>query len=409
MRNCRLKYLFFVKQPKHLAQILESLNTFMKKWTTFACMAGLYIHIPFCRSRCIYCGFYSTTMLDMRQRYADALCQEMRMRGGSAIGTIYLGGGTPSLLTGPMLHQLFNTIEDVYEVNDTAEITMECNPDDVSVDFAEMLRTLPINRVSMGLQSFEDKRLQFLRRRHTSSQGRQAVEILRQAGIGNISIDLMFGFPGETLEDWEYDIEQALRLEVEHISAYSLMYEEGTPLNEMLERHQVSAADDDTYIIMYEKLVEKMKEAGYEHYEISNFARPGYQSRHNSSYWDETPYLGIGAAAHSYDLKSRSSNVSDLKQYIHSIEHGIMPTQREILSMTDQYNDMITTRLRTSRGISLDAVRTSYGEDMVAYLLENAAAHLANNWLKVENGHLRLTLSGIMMSDTVMSDLIKTD
>ena len=345
----------------------------------------------------------------MRQRYVDALCKEMRMRGSAPISTIYLGGGTPSLLTAPMMRQLFDTIEEVYEVSDTAEITIECNPDDVSMELAEMLRTLPVNRVSMGIQSFDDRRLRFLHRRHTAKQGRQAVETLRQAGFSNISIDLMFGFPEQTPEQWRNDIEQALQLEVEHISAYSLMYEEGTPLNDMLEHHQVMAMEDDLYIIMYEMLVEKMKEAGYWHYEISNFARIGYQSRHNSSYWDGTPYWGIGAAAHSYDIKSRSSNVPDLMKYISSINNGILPSQREILSETDRYNDMITTRMRTSQGISLDTVRTSFGENMVGYLLENAAAHLANGWLILENGHLHLTLRGIMMSDTVMSDLIKTD
>ena len=372
-------------------------------------MAGLYIHIPFCRSRCIYCGFYSTTMLEMRQSYTDALCKEMRMRGGATIGTIYIGGGTPSLLSESMIHQLFDTIEEVYEVSEAAEITMECNPDDVSKNFAEMLRTLPVNRVSMGIQSFDDRRLRFLHRRHTAEQGRQAVERLRQAGIGNISIDLMFGFPEETLEQWRNDIAQALRLQVEHISAYSLMFEEDTPLKEMLDRHQVSATDDETYIIMYNALVAQMREAGYEHYEISNFARPGYRSRHNSSYWDGTPYIGIGAAAHSYDTTSRTSNVPDLTQYISSINDGVLPSQREVLSATDRYNDMVTTRMRTSQGILIEDVRSMFGEDMVRYVLDNAATHLASKWLVLENGHLHLTHEGIMMSDTVMSDLIKIE
>ena len=372
-------------------------------------MAGLYIHIPFCRSRCIYCGFYSTTMLGLRQDYVDALCREMRLRGHAVLDTIYIGGGTPSLLTRQMLHQVFDTIGDVYDVRHGAEITMECNPDDVDAPFAEMLNSLPVNRVSMGIQSFDEERLKFLHRRHTAQQGRHAVGLLRKAGICNISIDLMFGFPNETLEQWRYDIEQALLLEVEHISAYSLMVEENTPLCRMVESQMVKEADDETYIIMYNQLVSLLREAGYQHYEISNFALPGYHSRHNSSYWNDIPYLGIGAAAHSYDMSSRSSNVADVKQYIHHINNGVLPSQREYLSTTDRYNDMITTRLRTCHGISLENAESMFGKPMIEYLLDNAQPYLDSGWLVLEDGHLHLTLKGVMMSDTVMGDLIKID
>ena len=394
MTKQKLRYLFWISLALH-----------------YLCsyMAGLYIHIPFCRSRCIYCGFYSTTMLELREEYVDALCKEMRMRGHAVLDTIYLGGGTPSLLTRQMLGQLFDTIETVYDVRPGAEITMECNPDDVDAHFAEMLNSLPVNRVSMGIQSFDEERLKFLHRRHTAQQGRHAVDLLREAGINNISIDLMFGFPNETLEQWRYDINQALLLKVEHISAYSLMVEENTPLYRMVESKMVKKADDDTYIIMYNQLVCMLKESGYQHYEISNFALPGYHSRHNSSYWNDIPYIGIGAAAHSYDVTSRSSNVADVKQYIHSIKSGVLPSERESLSMTDRYNDMITTRLRTCHGICLGNAASMFGEPMIEYLLQNAQPYLDSGWLVLEDGHLHLTHKGIMMSDTVMGDLIKID
>lgn len=372
-------------------------------------MAGLYIHIPFCRSRCIYCGFYSITLLDMRQQYVDALCEEMRLRGRSDISTIYIGGGTPSLLTPEMLRQLFDTIDRVYDVSPSAEVTMECNPDDVTDKSASLLRQFPINRVSMGIQSFDDRRLRFLHRRHTALQGHQAVDSLRQAGIDNISIDLMFGFPGQTVGDWDKDIAEALCLHVEHISAYSLMYESGTPLAEMLARHEVEETDDDLYIIMYQHLADRLREAGYLHYEISNFALPGRQSRHNSSYWDGSPYIGIGAAAHSYDCHTRSWNVADIRQYVSDIADGLRPCEEEQLTATDHYNDLIATAMRTSSGISTDNLRARFGEATARYFMENARPYIDKGWLAADNGHVHLTLEGIAMSDTIMSDLIKIE
>ena len=294
-------------------------------------MAGIYIHIPFCKSRCIYCGFYSTTGLELRQRYVDALCQEMEthpfpLPEGMGIDTIYLGGGTPSQLTMDQLRQIFIYINKVYSLPSIqggagggSEVTIECNPDDVTDEFAEGLTILPVNRVSMGVQTFSDERLRFLHRRHTAAQAVEAVARLRKAGIRNISIDLMYGFPSETLDDWQHDIEAAISLHVEHLSAYCLMIEEGTPLYRM----QTDPINEELERQMYYTLIDRLEAAGYEHYEISNFAHPGYRSRHNSSYWKGTPYIGLGAAAHSYDGKScRRWNVSDIHQYIEGIEKG---------------------------------------------------------------------------------------
>ena len=381
-------------------------------------MAGIYIHIPFCRSRCIYCGFYSTTSLELRQRYVDALCREMEIRSqrsevrGENIETIYLGGGTPSQLTFDQLRQLFIYINKVYPLpskpggaEDRPEITIEVNPDDVTVEFAAVLQQLPVNRVSMGIQTFDDQRLHFLRRRHTARQAIEAVSILRAAGIRNISIDLMYGFPGETLADWEADIDAALALNVEHLSAYCLMIEEGTPLHRMLKQH---TGDEETERQMYEVLIDRLTTAGYEHYEISNFARPGFRSRHNSSYWNGTPYIGLGAAAHSYDIRSRSWNVADIRQYIEGMERGEHIFEEELLDDDTRYNDIVTVALRTREGINLNALSEKYRN----YCIKNARRYLDDGLLELTSplspvtSHLRLTRRGLFVSDMVMSNLM---
>lgn len=372
-------------------------------------MAGIYIHIPFCKSRCIYCGFYSTTLLDLRKKYINAVCREMELRKNyirEPFSTIYLGGGTPSLLDEAELTKLFLYINNVYDVDRNAEITMECNPDDITPKFTNMLSRLPINRVSMGAQTFADSRLRLLHRRHNSDEVKHAVKLLREAGIKNISIDLMFGFPDESLSQWKEDISAALALNVEHISAYSLMYEEDTPLWKMLDTGKVKEIDEELSLTMFKELVCQLTDAGYEHYEISNFARPGYRSRHNSSYWHQVPYIGLGAAAHSFDLNSRQWNVADLKLYIEEINNGIIPMEREELDNDTTFNDIITTALRTSDGIDLNAMETRLGKRYRNTLISAAGKHLEQGLLEIRHDRLRLTSEGIFISDMVMSDLM---
>lgn len=372
-------------------------------------MAGIYIHIPFCKSRCIYCGFYSTTLLDLRKKYINAVCHEMELRKNyirEPFSTIYLGGGTPSLLDEAELTKLFLYINNVYDVDRNAEITMECNPDDITPEFTNMLSHLPINRVSMGAQTFADSRLRLLHRRHNSDEVKHAVKLLREAGIKNISIDLMFGFPDESLSQWKEDISAALALNVEHISAYSLMYEEDTPLWKMLDTGKVKEIDEELSLTMFKELVCQLTDAGYEHYEISNFARPGYRSRHNSSYWHQVPYIGLGAAAHSFDLNSRQWNVADLKLYIEEINNGIIPMEREELDNDTTFNDIITTALRTSDGINLNALETRLGKRYRNTLISAAGKHIEQGLLEIRHDRLRLTSEGIFISDMVMSDLM---
>lgn len=372
-------------------------------------MAGIYIHIPFCKSRCIYCGFYSTTLLDLRKKYINAVCREMELRKNyirEPFSTIYLGGGTPSLLDEAELTKLFLYINNVYDVDRNAEITMECNPDDITPEFTNMLSRLPINRVSMGAQTFADSRLRLLHRRHNSDEVKHAVKLLREAGIKNISIDLMFGFPDESLSQWKEDISAALALNIEHISAYSLMYEEDTPLWKMLNTGKVKEIDEELSLTMFKELVCQLTDAGYEHYEISNFARPGYRSRHNSSYWHQVPYIGLGAAAHSFDLNSRQCNVADLKLYIEEINNGIIPMEREELDNDTTFNDIITTALRTSDGIDLNAMETRLGKRYRNTLISAAGKHIEQGLLEIRHDRLRLTSEGIFISDMVMSDLM---
>lgn len=372
-------------------------------------MAGIYIHIPFCKSRCIYCGFYSTTLLDLRKKYINAVCREMELRKNyirEPFSTIYLGGGTPSLLDEAELTKLFLYINNVYDVDRNAEITMECNPDDITPEFTNMLSRLPINRVSMGAQTFADSRLRLLHRRHNSDEVKHAVKLLREAGIKNISIDLMFGFPDESLSQWKEDISAALALNIEHISAYSLMYEENTPLWKMLDTGKVKEIDEELSLTMFKELVCQLTDAGYEHYEISNFARPGYRSRHNSSYWHQVPYIGLGAAAHSFDLNSRQWNVADLKLYIEEINNGIIPIEREELDNDTTFNDIITTALRTSDGIDLNALETRLGKRYRNTLISAAGKHIEQGLLEIRHDRLRLTSEGIFISDMVMSDLM---
>lgn len=372
-------------------------------------MAGIYIHIPFCKSRCIYCGFYSTTLLDLRKKYINAVCREMELRKNyirEPFSTIYLGGGTPSLLDEAELTKLFLYINNVYDVDRNAEITMECNPDDITPELTNMLSRLPINRVSMGAQTFADSRLRLLHRRHNSDEVKHAVKLLREAGIKNISIDLMFGFPDESLSQWKEDISAALALNVEHISAYSLMYEEDTPLWKMLDTGKVKEIDEELSLTMFKELVCQLTDAGYEHYEISNFARPGYRSRHNSSYWHQVPYIGLGAAAHSFDLNSRQWNVANLKLYIEEINNGIIPMEREELDNDTTFNDIITTALRTSDGIDLNAMETRLGKRYRNTLISAAGKHIEQGLLEIRHDRLRLTSEGIFISDMVMSDLM---
>ena len=374
---------------------------------------GIYIHIPFCKSRCIYCGFYSTTNKELKERYVDALIREIHMRkddfarlgtslSPSSTSTVYFGGGTPSSLSVCDIERIVGALESTFN-GTPSEVTLEMNPDDVTKDYIKAVRQMGINRISMGIQTFDDSRLQFIRRRHNASQAEKAVMTIREEGIHNVSIDLIFGFPNQTMDEWVTDIDKAIALHPTHISAYSLMYEEDTPLFRMLQKGEINQIDDETSLAMYTELINRLTANGYEHYEISNFAMPGYRSVHNSSYWHDTPYLGFGAAAHSYNKDTRSWNIPDLKKYIESIESGVLPSESEVIDADTHYNDLITTALRTREGLNLDDLPQKYRE----YALVNARKSISEHLLEATDSHIRLTREGLFVSDMVMSELIK--
>lgn len=373
-------------------------------------MAGIYIHIPFCKQRCNYCAFYSTTLYNIRERYVDALCKEIAMRkeyaANAPIETIYFGGGTPSTLTLEQLHKICNTIYDVQSVSPTAEVTIECNPDDLTPDFLARLKKLPFNRISMGVQSFNDTQLKRLGRRHNADKARQAVRNARDAGYDNISIDLIFALPGSTIAEWEHDLESAIALRPDHLSAYNLTYEEGTPLHSALERGDFTELSEEENVEQFQMLITKLKEAGYRHYEISNFALPGRESRHNSSYWNDTPYIGCGAAAHSYNGTSRQWNIADIQEYIKGIESNNPHFEIEELTEEERYNDTILTRLRTAKGLPLAWIKERFSEKFNNYMLRSAEKEIALGNLKEEDGSLSLTEKGIFISDAVIRELI---
>ena len=376
-------------------------------------MAGIYIHVPFCQSRCAYCDFYSTTLLAHREAYVNTVCRELRHRlpelKGEPIKTIYFGGGTPSTLCIEELKKILENLDSL-EGPDTSsleEITLEANPDDLTKEYVKGLRTLPINRVSLGIQSFHDRTLRLVGRRHTAQEAIDAVRRLQQAGLTNICIDLIYGLPGESIEDWTYSLDQAITLGVKHISAYHLTYEEGTRLWHMQEQGLVAPIDEEQSIQSFELLREKLLAAGYEHYEISNFALPGYHSRHNSSYWKGINYIGVGPGAHSYDGRNRRWNLSNLTNYIATPQDEDVPHEVEHLTTDERYDERIITELRTAQGIDLTKLQADFGEPYYTHCLHCATPYLNREQLiHTEDNHLRLTPESIFISDAVMRDLL---
>lgn len=376
-------------------------------------MAGIYLHIPFCKQRCIYCDFYSNTNLSYRHNYVSALSREAILRKnyikGETVRTIYFGGGTPSLLRSADFDLLFKTLSDNYNISPEAEITLEANPDDLSNEYIKLLRNLPFNRISIGVQSFNDNELNFLNRRHTSQKAADVVRQCQQTGFGNISIDLMYGLPGQTMEIWKQNLNRAIDLGIQHISAYHLIYEENTKLYRLLENGRVEDIDENLSVGMFSEMIDRFAKANFEHYEISNFAKKGFISKHNSSYWLGSKYLGLGSSAHSFDGKNRAWNISSLKEYIAGIDSGQPKTTTEYLNENMRYNDFILTRLRTMWGIDLNELEQKFGLIKLKYCIQNTQKHINRKMVINYDNHLKLTREGIFISDDIMSDLMFID
>ena len=363
-------------------------------------MAGIYIHIPFCKSRCKYCDFFSTTQLARQEEYVEALLCELDDRRHTLteeVRTIYMGGGTPSTLPVGALSRIVQRCVALcgMEWGSRVEITLEVNPGDVTEANVRAWRAMGINRLSMGVQSFDDTLLQLIGRRHTAQQAREAVAVAQAAGFDNISIDLMYALPTETMPQWQNDIAEALKLGVQHISSYGLIYEEGTVLMTLLEHGVVDAVDEDVEMQMYDYLVETLTRNGYVHYEVSNFALLGRESKHNSSYWNDTPYLGLGAGAHSYDGEKRQWNVSDLDMYIQQARaHALLP-EIEWLTEEQRHTERVMLGLRTNRGVAMAAV------DM-----NRARGYVQRGLLRQEGERLVATKEGFHILNRIIEDLL---
>ncbi len=369
-------------------------------------MAGIYIHIPFCKTRCAYCDFYSNTSMQIKSDYITALKKEISFRKSELeqqeISTLYFGGGTPSQLDISDWKEIFDHLYSCFDLNKTTEITLEANPEDLTDEYILYLSQLPFNRISIGIQSFLDSDLKSLNRRHNSQRAIQAVTNCKELGFDNISIDLMYGLPGQTLEQWKENLQIALSLGIQHISSYHLIYEEGTVLFRQLEKGIIKPIDEDLSLEMFHTLINTLKSAGFIHYEISNFALPSYFSKHNSSYWKGISYLGLGPSAHSFDGLNRYYNPSNIKDYI---SDPIYRTS-EILSIDEQYNDLILTSLRTYWGLDLNELKTKFGIDKYNYCLEMAKPHIDSNNLFIDDNTLKISEEGIFISDSIMSDLM---
>lgn len=372
-------------------------------------MAGIYIHIPFCRQACYYCDFHFSVNQQPRTELVAAISRELHLQKdylqNEPIETIYLGGGTPSLLTAAEINSIMDTIRSTHRLSENAEVTLEANPDDLTSAALRAFREAGINRLSIGIQTFHDGQLKSLNRIHDGAVARKSFLEAREAGFNNISIDLMYSLPGETAEDWMDDITQAISLNPEHISCYSLTIEEKTVFGKWAVSGKLIPEPDEVSAQHLELLMKELARAGYEHYEISNFCKPGFHSNHNSSYWRGVTYLGVGPSAHSFHGESRQHNVSNNARYIKSIQAGIIPFEREILSRENKINEYILTSLRTSWGIDLEILKNLHGYDLRTENADYLSQLMSKQLVTLENSILKLTRTGKLLADKISSDL----
>jgi oxygen-independent coproporphyrinogen-3 oxidase len=372
-------------------------------------MAGIYIHIPFCKTKCHYCDFYKTTDFGAKVDFLSALKQEIEWRKSELeheeIGSIYFGGGTPSVLKIAEINEILALIDQLYKLSTDVEITLEANPDDLTPAFLNGVKETSVNRLSIGTQSFNDHDLKSMNRRHNSQQALTSIRAAQEAGITNISIDLIYGLPNQTLEDWTDNIEKALLLNVQHISAYHLTYHEGTVFYDYLKTGKIKELPDELSLQQFKLLLNRLQQAGFEQYEISNFARNQLYSKHNKAYWERKKYLGFGPSAHSYDHQTRRWNVSSLKKYLQAIETNSDFFEQEVLSEQDQYNDYMITSLRTKWGISSIYLEENFGEKFVEYFKNEAEKYLDSKHLRLDNGSYTLSTEGLFISDRIMEEL----
>jgi oxygen-independent coproporphyrinogen-3 oxidase len=376
-------------------------------------MAGIYIHIPFCKKLCSYCDFYHTISSVDNSAFLQALFKEASLRqdylGTETISTIYIGGGTPSVLSVKELGLILNQIIKLFRVEKDCEITIESNPDDISPAYLKGLKKLNFTRISLGIQSWRDQDLKLLNRRHDSTRGVIALNEIFRAGFENVTIDLIYGIPGMSLQDWASNLEFSFTYDIKHLSAYHLTFEPGTVFGKMLEKGLISEVDEEDSASQFNMLIEKSESKGFIHYEISNFARPGYFSTHNANYWKQVPYLGLGPSAHSFNGYSRQWNTRDLKGYMKSVNEGNLIFEREELDKKTCYNEYIMTSLRTMWGIDLEYVEMIFGKESLDYVV-NLSGKLKDYGLIIQDKkNLVLTNQGKMISDNIVSEFMMPD
>ena len=374
-------------------------------------MSGIYLHIPFCKKACHYCNFHFSTSMHYADDMINAILKEIRLRKQDAklpVKTIYFGGGTPSLLTPKQLQVLLNEVYNQFDVIDNSEITLEANPDDLSPAYILDLQKMGINRLSIGVQSFLEDELKLMNRAHNASQAISSVKYAKKE-FDNVSIDLLFGNPNTTLDDWKRNLDHALQLEVPHISAYALTLEPKTALERFVNKGVISLLDEKVVEAQFHHLVDTLTVAGYDHYELSSFGKPGYHSQNNTGYWQGKTYLGIGPSAHGFDGNQRYWNVSNNVSYMQQIIKSVLPQTIEKLSVVDRYNESIMIGLRASWGVSLQAMENDLGSLYRQHLESQAKRFVDEGLLQIENNILKTTPKGAFLADGISADLFLID
>lgn len=370
--------------------------------------SGLYIHVPFCKSKCVYCGFYSTVNQKDVDKYLSALSEEMNLRSPATADvsfcTVYFGGGTPSLLQISQLQQIVDSLRQHFFIEENAEITIEANPEQLSLDYCKSLKSLGFNRLSIGVQSFQDEILQFLGRRHTAQQALEAVTNAHDAGFDNLSIDLIYGINERNNELWKKELETAFSLPIRHFSAYALTVEENSLLYRRIKQHRDVEPDEDLASVQYNILSEMVNKSPFAQYEVSNFSMKGWESKHNSAYWDRTPYLGLGPAAHSFDGTHRSWNAPTLAAYFTQIAERKPFHEQETLTDTDRYNEYLLLRLRTHAGIDPQEMTQLFGQERTDALLHYFETDIDNRHYVRTPDRLHLTTEGLWFADGIAGD-----
>jgi oxygen-independent coproporphyrinogen-3 oxidase len=373
-------------------------------------MAGIYIHIPFCKKLCFYCDFYHVNSVDDYSSFIEALLKEASLRRdyleNKMVSTIYIGGGTPSVFSVKDLETILNHINNIFRVSEDCEITFEMNPDDVHPVYLDGLRNCKVNRISLGIQSWRDSDLKMLNRRHYSEGAVRALRNTLDAGFENVTIDLIYGIPGMTLKDWESNLDFSFSFDIKHLSAYHLTIEPGTVFGKMLEKGLISEIDENDSTAQFNTLIEKAENAGFIQYEISNFGKPGYFSAHNSNYWKQVSYLGLGPSAHSFNGYSRQWNLRDLKGYIKSINTGKTFFESEELDIKKRFNEYIMTSLRTMWGVDLGYVEENFEKEGYDYVVNLAGKFKDYGLMKLEKNSLVLTNQGKLISDNIISEFM---